>query len=298
MRPIGYDLTLQEGNDSIAAMLLADKPCMISRFGGVELDAVLRNIDITAPYTTMKKLTNILRMQAGPFWWDNSIRKWLRYNAGFFPVTDEMMAKFASLYLACSKEVDMLVYWEIGEQRLRNDYFPHADIIRSRSLEPYRHSNPWSSALVGKKVVVIHPFASTIKKQYQKRKMLFKDPSVLPDFDLITYKAVQSIAGNDVPFNTWFDALETMCNDLSNINFDIALIGAGAYGLPLAAHIKKMKKKAVHIGGATQLLFGIRGKRWDNYPLFREKYYNKHWIHPLPEDCPPNHQLVEGGCYW
>ena len=41
-------------------------------------------------------------------------------------------------------------------------------------------------------------------------------------------------------------------------NFDIALIGCGAYGFPLAAFVKGIGKKAVHIGGPLQLFFGIK----------------------------------------
>lgn len=40
-------------------------------------------------------------------------------------------------------------------------------------------------------------------------------------------------------FSTWFDALDYMCGECEKIDFDIALLGCGAYGYPLAAHIKK-----------------------------------------------------------
>ena len=50
--------------------------------------------------------------------------------------------------------------------------------------------------LRGKKVLVIHPFAETIQHQYeQKRTLLFKNPDVLPEFQLETIKAVQSLGG-------------------------------------------------------------------------------------------------------
>ena len=48
---------------------------------------------------------------------------------------------------------------------------------------------------------------------------------------------------------------------IGKIDFDVALLGCGAYGLPFAASIKRMGKKAVHLGVATQILFGIKGKR-------------------------------------
>ncbi|MGG6498696.1 UNVERIFIED_CONTAM: hypothetical protein NY603_37795, partial [Bacteroidetes bacterium 56_B9] len=79
---------------------------------------------------------------------------------------------------------------------------------------------------------------------------------ILPAFDLQTIKAVQTI-GNyiDSRFNTWFDALEFMKNEIDKREYDICLLGCGAYGLPLAAHIKRTGKKAIHMGGSLQLLF-------------------------------------------
>ena len=50
-----------------------------------------------------------------------------------------------------------------------------------------------------------------------------------------------------------------MKNQIVKTDFDIAIIGAGAYGFSLAAFIKKIGKKAVHLGGPTQVLFGIKG---------------------------------------
>lgn len=63
------------------------------------------------------------------------------------------------------------------------------------------------------------------------------------------------------------------------IDFDIALIGCGAYGMPLASFIKGMGKQAVHLAGWTQILFGIKGKRWDDLP-YVSKFYNNAWVRP------------------
>ena len=57
--------------------------------------------------------------------------------------------------------------------------------------------------------------------------------------------------------------------EISEIDFEIAIIGAGAYGLPLGAFIKKIGRQAIHLGGATQILFGVRRARWEVDPFFR-----------------------------
>jgi hypothetical protein len=144
-----------------------------------------------------------------------------------------------------------------------------------------------------KKVLVIHPFEDTIRNNYKNRSKLFENSDFMPEFDLITIKAVQSIAGTKTEFEDWFSALRYMENQIEKIDFDIALIGAGAYGFPLAAFIKRMGKKAVHVGGVLQLYFGIKGKAWDNMGV-----YNEFWTYPSEEERPVSFEKVEGGRYW
>ena len=89
-----------------------------------------------------------------------------------------------------------------------------------------------------------------IIKQYEKREKLFKNPEVLPEFDLLTYKPVQGIgrAKNKLKYKTWFEALAKMKEDIKNIDFDVALIGAGAYGIFLAQFVKSLGRQAIHGG--------------------------------------------------
>ena len=116
--------------------------------------------------------------------------------------------------------------------------------------------------------------------------------------DLKFYKAVQSIGGNGAEgFESWLEAYNYMLNDIAKIDFEIAILGCGAYGLPLAAAIKKMGRQAIHMGGATQLLFGINGKRWDKDPQVSE-LRNEYWINPSIQEKPPKADGVENGCYW
>jgi hypothetical protein len=154
---------------------------------------------------------------------------------------------------------------------------------------------PWTKALEGKKILIIHPFASTIQEQYKKREYIWKNRETLPNFDLQTIQAIQSLGGNNPNFPSWFDALEYMKSEIEKTDFEICLLGCGAYGFPLAAHVKRLGKKAVHIGGALQLLFGIKGKRWDKDFA---NIYNEYWVRPNESEKPQNADSVEGGCYW
>lgn len=286
----------QSASNYIKEKLTTNKPFMITRIGSNELKAILNYLDINNNDSIISKSIKYIRSDTGPFWWDDEIKILMRNGAGFFPANAAYLERFANMLLSDLQNADVLGSWLFDEIRLAN-FFPNAKIVRLTDLEPYYQSDPWSEVLEGKKVLVIHPFEESIKTQYAKHSALFNDPRVLPKFELKTLKAVQSIAANETDFSNWFDALAWMCNRVRGIDFDIAIIGAGAYGLPLASFVKKIGKKAIHIGGATQILFGIKGKRWDNLPFFR-KLYNDNWIRPLPIETPENFQVVESGCYW
>lgn len=227
--------------------------------------------------------------------------------AGFFPADQALGERFIREYCAACEPIDLLAVWNFRhcrfelEEQIFSRYSPDARLIDLDSLTPFLFPAPWSSALAGKRVVVVHPFADSIIRQYEtKRELLFPDSAVLPPFRKFTViKAVQSMGGCASGFTTWFDALAHMQEQLKRADFDVALIGCGAYGLPLASFVKRMGRQAVHIGGALQLLFGIKGKRWEaNGYDYHLKYYNEHWIRPGEEDAPRNKERFEGGCYW
>jgi hypothetical protein len=177
-------------------------------------------------------------------------------------------------------------------------------------LDPYWANIPWTRALKCKKILVVHPFVKTIENQYKKREFLFKDKNFIPEFESLNLiMAVQSLGNENTPFNDWFQALDFMKAEIDKIDYDICLIGCGAYGFPLAAHVKRSGKKALHIGGSLQLLFGIRGKRWESVidPHYEPgsdiliDYHglpNDYWVRPSEEETPKNHFKVEGSCYW
>ena len=291
-----FDLQGQQASDSIRKMLTGNEPCMICRFGSYELRATLNYLDVTRKGSSFSKTLKYIKGEIGPYWWDDEIAFFMRNNAGFFPANAEFLSRFANIVLKDIQNIDILGSWLIDEARLEN-FLPKIKRVPLLDLEPFYHSNPWSEGLEGKRVLVVHPFEKTITKQYEKRRLLFDNPRTLPNFELMTLKAVQSNAGSKSGFSSWFDALEHMSKKVSVLDFDVAIIGAGAYGLHLASYVKGMGKKAVHMGGATQLLFGIKGKRWDDAPFYRE-LYNDNWTRPLPEETPANYEIVEGGCYW
>lgn len=285
--------------------LMAEKPCMIGRFGGFEL-ATLTNF--SGIKNANPSFLNYIKGVELDWWWNSSLIKAMNTNAGFFPPTVEKIEEFCELMLNDISQVDVLGSWLPEESYFKNQLI-NARKVRLMYLDPYWTKTPWTTALKGKKILVVHPFTETIKKQYSKRELLFKKKDFLPEFQSLSLiKAVQSMGNENTSFKDWFEALEYMKSEIDKVDYDICLIGCGAYGFPLAAYVKRMGKKAFHIGGSLQLLFGIKGKRWEvNDPHFESgndtiiDYYslpNRHWVRPLEEEKPANHSKVEGSCYW
>lgn len=296
-RPIPLDFSGQTANDYIRELLMRDEPCLVARFGCVELDAILRGYDISRSDSLLKKTLSLLPGNYGPFWWDNSIRAGLLRTTGVFPADDATLMRFSERALADSRTLDVLGTWNARECELRKKFFPNCKAVGLTDLDSFCFENPWTSALAGKRVLVVHPFSRSIASQYARREKLFVDSQVLPDFELTTYRPVSSFLGLKTPYKDWFEALDKMCADIVKIDFDVALIGCGAYGMSIGAFVKnKLRKKAVHLGGVTQMLFGIKGGRWDGGSYSR--FYNEFWVRPGDEERPDNYHVHEGGAYW
>ena len=296
------DWNEEQTQAGIADIIHAGKPAMVARFGSGELEATLRGLAIQErrEHGLAHAAVRLVAGRSAPFWWDNSIRGGLVWGAGFFPPDDASLDAFAARSLAACSKLDVLAAWQEGETRLRQRFFPNAIFCNMGSFScPFRQENPWYRALGGMRVLVVHPFAETIRSQYDRREALFPKDRALPEFTLLTYKPAVTLAGNWTASRdkTWFAALDRMTSEIAALDFDVALVGAGAYGMSLAAAVKDMGRIGLHTGGATQLYFGIKGKRWDDSDVGRH-FYNDHWVRPLPSEVPGNSNTVEGGCYW
>lgn len=199
------------------------------------------------------------------------------------------------------QDVDILGYFEDHpiEEYIVSCYYK-SKLIRLEQIETILYDVPWTMALKGKKVLVISPFVETIKEQYPKMDKIYAGHKMLPEFELKTLKSVWfSGSREDDDFDTWFDALNYLYEEAMKIDFDVALLSCGTFGFDLACMFKRAGKQAIQYGGALQVLFGIRGARWDNYPPY-SKYYNEHWVRAPKAEAPGKgfRNKLDGGCYW
>ena len=278
-------------SQELAKLIQAGKPLMAGRMGMFEI-AVMRMYEYRRDdkyQTLMDSLYNC---------------------AGFFPNDTSYIPRFVELMKDSLREIDVLASnREPAERRFINKYCSK-DIKVSKSLELFdvtrMEDSSWSAALKGKRVLVVTPFTESVLHQYNNhRSELFAGTDILPEFASISvYKSLMTIGDmRDDRFADWFEALAHMEKEILAMDFDVAILGCGAYGFPLAASIKRAGKQAVHMGGSLQILFGIMGKRWDGSRFggkMREdvaKYYNDTWTYPL-EERPADASKVEYGPYW
>ena len=288
MNPTHYGkmpiINAKEGKRLLAEKVEEGKPYMAGRFGTVEGLAMMNCIKTYYKYGD------------DPTHFPQKYLDTLCTNAGFFPNDKNEAWKWCKMEIEACKYVDLLgIMYFANESWICQNLCPQAVLTPNGALGSAR--DHWTHVLEGKKVLVIHPFTDTITKQYtEKREKIFPGYNTLPEFELKCVKAVQTIAdAQDSRFKTWFEALDYMTDEAARQDFDVCLIGCGAYGFQLAARVKQMGKIAVHMGGSLQTLFGIRGSRWDKKYSY---WYNDAWVTPSEAEKPAGFEKIEGGCYW
>lgn len=287
-----------KANELISNMLKSEKPFALSRIGLAEVRWVDWFIKGGMNYTCDGFLFS------GSIY-SPTLREKLIHN-GVYGGTEDY---FMNEYIKGISIADLQVFWYHynGEKLVYDEQinifknFSKESIkIDCESLCSYIHPNFWTKQLNGKKVLIVYPFVETIKFQYQKKDLIWtgEHEGKLPDFELITYKPYWSL-GSNKPHSSWKETFEKMRDDISKLDFDVAILGCSHYGLPLVSHIKSnMNKTAIYMGGELQILFGIKGGRWDGWEKVN-KYYNKNWIRAF-DDKPDSYNGfgTDNGCYW
>jgi hypothetical protein len=286
----------------ISSYILKKKPFFVGRLGANEIN-IIENY-----FGTKQKKISLIKflLKKNPEWfWHKGKMKLFKIGAGFFPLKTKYLEKYCVTTLKDLEQVDLHGFTPLTYsiyKKISHFYkFKKFGKCNQQYLEPYFSKKPWSSYLKGKKVLIIHPFSETICKQYKKREKLFLDKNVLPKFKLKTIKAIQSAANNKSKFKDWFEALDFMKKKIDKEDFDIAIIGCGAYGFNLGAYVKQKGKCAIHLAGATQILFGIKGKRYENLKHADGSYiklFNKSWVRAKKSERPKQFLKIEGGTYW
>lgn len=280
------------GNQLLLDRVGSDRPIAAGKIGDCELETLVKYEaaagDLEAFFHSISKAGHELDL--------------LYVNTGVFPKSADAIASWAEAYLQSLRYLDLIgVWYNAGEEEILEKYAPQAILSRVRALEPYYHDHPWSKALKGTRTLVVTSFPDTVRRQrrlYRGADLFANNPDVFPDFELETVRSPFSPALVPPLHTTWHEALSSMEDQIRRTVFDVCLVGAGAYSLPLCAFVRsELGQTAIHLGGAVQVLFGMKGKRWDGNAAI-SGFYNDAWTRPLPTERPKGTWRVEGSAYW
>ncbi|WP_298637118.1 hypothetical protein [uncultured Umboniibacter sp.] len=276
-------LHVGKANRYIAKCVTENRPKLVGRFGSIEGRVV-------GHYLLGLTDKN-----------DHVLPRVAQSNAGICRPSKRTLKHFACEYISAAANVDLLAAWNFPHQSKLAELTDPSRMTRLSFIDPVyalsQSLTPWTKSLEGKRVLVIHPFKSTIQQQYERRREIPVLASMLPNFDLQIIQPPVTTGANIEYEYPWAHYLSALKREVLKYEFEVAIIGAGSYGLPIASFIKTLGKPAIHLGGVTQLMFAIMGKRWEsvNYVASLDK---SGWVRPRADETPRYANSIEDGCYW
>lgn len=311
VRRQGPPLLTQEGGAVWLATQVAEGRLFTAgKLGTSELNAILFYVSNRASTTGLKP----------PY--PDMIKRHMFVNAGLFSAAhttqEEALDDWCDhMIKEVLPRIDGLAEWNpispLYESMVLNAYSPESVRFPLRSLEPYycvKAQHKWTARIPpGQALAVVSPFAATIESQYTKQADVWSSaplwPSTQPTLHTIRagYSPSLSTVGlksswsADILRGGWRVAVLDVAERVAESGAKLAIIGCGALSLPIAAALKQRGISAIHLGGATQILFGVKGKRWATHDII-SKFFNDAWVFPSIDECPTNATAVEGGCYW
>ena len=223
------------------------------------------------------------------------------FGAGIQFKTVDDLTQYVKMYNTSVKNTTLIGIWDGGMYKQAKEYYDYLNNIKlnkicAHGLEPYYFMDePTYKCIPHKKILIITSHKETTLSQLPNLDKIYNKP-IFDNAEFYIYKPAQQNAGSH-DTNSWQFHYNNMKQELADIkktfNFDIALVSAGGFGMPLCNYIyTELNTSTIYVGGALQLFFGIMGKRWANNNM------NSFWVKTLMVDKPLNTHLCEGSCYW
>lgn len=236
----------------------------------------------------------------------------LEKNAGIYPKSQKTALEWVKAYKEATASADVMAagwYSPLAKAELSflEKVVPSVSLVPLRSLEPYYvpDGQSWTRLLEGHTVAVVSSFTNTMKEQLRYKDGIWPNrPSLLPEST--KWKFVRSYYSPALAkgrchwpdaITSWKEAVEYLEKNVLQTGARFCLMGCGGLAMPLAARLKQKGVICIVLGGAIQLLFGIKGKRWENHSIISEFFTNE-WTYPKDSEVPNGFVEIEGGCYW
>jgi hypothetical protein len=256
-------------------LFLSDKPLWIARYGGSD----------TFAYEVFKN-TNKLSKE--------SVNCVSKFNGFFCKNKNTILNVFAEStkdYYDSLQNSDFITI--IGGENEVNNFINHNNSFIHKHISTYSFIEAFepffkSFKIWGenKKILIISPFSKTIKYQTSAERInKILTHHTFPNCSFITYQTPITYNTDDFTsnyfktetngYNNWLELSNKMCNEIKDLDFDVAFISAGIYTMNIGNFIKKNGKKAIYIGGMLNVLFNIYGSRYDT--SFFNNFMNKEY---------------------
>lgn len=235
----------------------------------------------------------------------------MKNNAGVQISTYNSIMKYSNLYLGAFENCELFCGWEkdgVCYPHIKESHdhiktrFSSKKMVWAYALDVfhYIHSNPWTQALKGKRILIVSSFEESIREQIPNRCKLYDGVDLFPDCEFIVIKPPMTHGSEfsrefDEELNDFYIKLDKLKD-----SYDVALLSCGGYGNIISNHIfTEHNKSAIYMGGTLQMLFGILGRRWlVERPEVIRLYLNEFWTRTKDCEKPKGHEKIEGGCYW
>ena len=243
----------------------------------------------------------------------DGISRRLELHAGIFPPTKGSIDRWVFALLEAVRLSDVIVAgwyapFKDTEEVFLREMNLHGTRIPLRSLEPY-YVEPearWTNLLANRKVAIVNSFVDTAMTQIEKREEIWPlatDSLLPPTTEWIPIRTgyapvlAKGRAGWSSTIQSWDVAVTDTVKRVIESGADIAIIGCGGLGMVIGAELRKRNKVAIILGGATQVLFGIKGNRWEHHDVISH-FWNEAWVYPQEQETPNGANQIEQGCYW
>ena len=139
------------------------------------------------------------------------------------------------------------------------EYLNFETIVKNRALEPFYFDKPWSiperqNCFDSTRFYTIYKMSTSAHRNTILNRTFFR----------LSRQEVQipQALGGKTPHGSYMETLSFVKRKIDAEGpFDVAIVAAGAYAMPLVVYCKLKQCDGNHKGGGSQLLFGLKGHR-------------------------------------
>jgi hypothetical protein len=285
--------------DYITKKLIEETPFIIPRIAGVENNVALA-INAMRP-SNCESVQKFCAMQL----------RHMKYNAGIHFSEFPSLINYSNLYLDAFQNSELFCCWDFQGEYIKHIAQSHGEVLNmfpnrthvwafTLDIFHYIYSNPWTSALKGKRILIVSAFISSMQEQLPYLSKIYDNVDIFPECTFRFIKPPMKQA-EETSEDFYSELLSFYAKlDEEKDNYDIALVSSGGNGNIICNYIfTNHGKSAIYVGGVLQMYFGILGNRWvRERPDILKLFHNSYWTRPKESERPNGFYHVEESCYW